>query len=129
MKKEYLEQLSDAELEDYAKALNIPIKALKASKNKAEFLSTRWEQAVTITVFDHEFIIYAKRLRDKRFTDLINKPNPSDLDFEQAIELLIGEDQINELYELCTDEDETIDTAALAVAFARILNAPELKNF
>lgn len=128
MKKEYLLQLSDAELEDYAKALNIPLKALKAANNKAEFLNKRWEQAVTITVFDHEFVIYTKRLRDKRFSDLISKPNPSDLEFEQAIELLMGKEQINELYEICTDDDGTVDTAALAVAFTHILNSPELKN-
>ena len=70
-----------------------------------------------------------KRARDKRVCDLLAKPNRTDAETEEAMRLMLGDEQMTELERACTDEDGTVDIDAMALAVAKIITSQELKNF
>ena len=51
----------------------------------------------------------------------------TDADVYRTLGLMLGE-QMGELVDAVTDEDGTVDSAALALAFVRIITSDELKN-
>jgi hypothetical protein len=128
MRKEILEQMSDAEIVEYARALGISSKELKKANNKATFIYDRWEREVEISVFGETFKVKAKTVKDKRFVDIVTSKNPTDEQMMEALLVLLGEEQTQKLYELCTDEDGTVDISAVALGFVSIVNNSELKN-
>jgi hypothetical protein len=128
MRKEILEQMSDAEIVEYARALGISSKELKKANNKAAFIYDRWEREVEIPVFGEIFKVKAKTVKDKRFVDIVTSKNPTDEQMMEALLVLLGEEQTQKLYELCTDEDGTVDISAVALGFVSIVNNSELKN-
>ena len=128
MRKEILEQMSDAEIVEYARALGISSKELKKANNKATFIYDRWEREVKIPVFGETFKVKAKTVKDKRFVDIVTSKNPTDEQMMEALLVLLGEEQTQKLYELCTDEDGTVDISAVALGFVSIVNNSELKN-
>ena len=128
MRKEILEQMTDAELMEYAQAVGVKQTAMTKAKNKAKLIFDRWEKVVNINVYGYDFEVKTKVLKDKRFVDLVTKENATDDEMTEALLILIGEAQLQKLYELCTDEDGTVDIAAIGLAFVRLINSPELKN-
>jgi hypothetical protein len=128
MRKEILEQMTAEELKEYAIACGIKESVFNKSKDKAGYLHSRWEREVPVTVFGQEFKIKAKTLQDKRFIDLVGSPNPTDEQLAEALTLLLGEEQVTKLYDVCTDEDGTVDIVAVGQAFVHIANSPQLKN-
>lgn len=125
MNKEYLVRMSDAELENYAKAIGIKIP--KDIESKADFIEKRRERTAKIEVLGITFEIPIKRIKDKRVTDLIS--NMNDVNAEKALCLVLGEEQYAKLEEACIEEDGTYDVQAMGYAFTTIFTSPKLKNF
>lgn len=128
MRKEILEQMSDAELVDYARTLGIKAGDVHKAKDKVSLIFNRWEREEEITVYGETFKVKAKTLKDKKFVDLVAAPNATDEQMAEALLILLGEEQVKKLYELCTDEDGTVDINAVGIAFAQIVSSPQLKN-
>lgn len=128
MRKEILEQMSDAEIKEYAQTLGISSKELRKSSDKAKLVHNRWERTVEITIFGEIFEVKAKAVKDKRFVDIVTSKNPTDEQMAEALLVLLGEEQTKKLYDLCTDEDGTVDISAVALGFVSIVNNSELKN-
>lgn len=128
MKKENLERMSEAEIIQYAEALGIPKKAIKAANNKAEFVWNRWNQEVTVSAVGLDLKIPAKLLRDKDLINALANPNLTDDQADKIIMRLLGETQYNALIDACTDDEGVVDVVAMGVAFGRILSSHELKN-
>ncbi len=127
MRKENLERMSDAEIVQYASALGIPKKAIKAAEDKAAFVWNRWNQEATVSALGIDFKIPAKLLRDKEIINTLSG-NLTDDAADEIILRLLGESQYKALVEACTDEEGVVDVVAMGVAFGRILNSRALKN-
>lgn len=128
MRKEILEQMSEAEIMEYARSIGISNSALRKAKDKASYVFDRWERDVEIPLFGETFTVKAKTVKDKRFVDLVTSKNPTDEQMAEALVILLGEKQTKHLYDLCTDDDGTVDISAVALGFVSIVNNPALKN-
>lgn len=129
MNPEYLNRMSEAELEEYAKALGFTTKAAKGKAAKVDLVTHRREKVATVRALGVDFEIPIKRAHDKRVADLLAKPDRTDAETEEAMCLLLGEEQLAELAQACTEEDGTVDVTAMGVAYVRILTSDALKNF
>lgn len=129
MKREYLEKMSDDELEGYAKQLGFSVKAGKTTAEKLQIIEGKREREAILSVIGVALHIPLKRVHDRRFRDLISKPGRTDEDVESAFRLALGEDQFRALNEAATDDDGTVDEQALTFAYNSILASEELKNF
>ena len=122
-------RMSASELDEYAKALGITKLGHKTAKEKMEAIEKRRDKKAAIRVAGMELNVPLKVFHDKRVTDILQKPNPSEGDLEQVLERLLGEEQMNEVVEACTEDDGTFDVNALGYIFTKIITSPKLKNF
>lgn len=129
MNPEYMERMSAKELDEYAKSCGIQVTRLKSKQDKIRVINERRERSVIVRALGIDFEIPIKRVHDKRLADLINKPNATDDDMAEAMLLLLGQEQLDELVRACTEEDGSVDVDAMAVAYVRIITSKELKNF
>ena len=129
MNPEYLNRMSEAELDEYAKALGFTAKAAPDKSAKIDMITRRREKVVTVSALGIDFDIPVKRAHDKRVADLLTKPTRSDEEAEKAMQLLLGEEQFTELANACIEDDGTVDVEAMGYAYVRILTSDELKNF
>lgn len=128
MKTENLEQMTAKELDDYAKTLGIT-KLPNGVKSKVELIQKRREREATIKVAGLELVIPIKRFHDKKVSEVLSSPAASDGDLERILNYLIGDEQMQEVIDACTDEDGTFDLEGLAYIFTTVITSPKLKNF
>lgn len=119
--------MSDRELKAYAANLGISGKALDAADDKVEFVSSRWEKKARVTVAGETFEVPAKVVKSKEFIDLLGAGD--DAKTEQAMRMLVGEDGMSRIAAMATDDDGTVDVAAVGTICGLILNDRKLKNF
>lgn len=124
-----MRNMSDAELEGYAKALGFTLAGIKDHDKKVDFIAKKRERAATITALGVELSVPIKAAHDKRVRDLLTKADRTDDDVVEMFRLLLGDEQLQELFDAATDDDGTVDEPALAYAFNSILESSELKNF
>ena len=125
----YMELMAPAELDEYGEAMGIEMRPAKTAADKIALIERRRGQCAEVDAIGVSLRIPKKALFDKRVTELLNAPGGmSDEQATEALTLLIGRRQMNLLLAAATDEDGTVDTMALGVAFARILNSEQLKN-
>ena len=129
MNAKYLERMSAKELDEYAQALGIMSKAAKSKQDKISLIEHRREKIATVRALGIDFEIPIKRAHDKRVSELLDKDGRTDAETEEAMRLLLGDEQMDELANACTEEDGTIDVSAMGVAYVRILTSEQLKNF
>ena len=129
MRRDVLERMSEKEVDEYGETLGIELAPCVSLEEKVDMICRRRDRSVGVTLLGVEFEIPIKRVRDKRISDLILKPDASDEETYQAMELLLGENQMKRLLYLCTDDDGTVDADALGLAFVKLLYSEELKNF
>lgn len=128
MKGEFLNKMSDAELSDYASALGIELAPASTREDKVTLIENRRERVVTVTLLGIPFKVPMKAAHDQRVETLLQRRDRTDEDTFEAMRLMLGDDQTKALIDACTDEDGTIDAAALGVAFVRLITSEELKN-
>ena len=129
MNPEYLERMSAKELDEYAEAMGIAARGAKSKAEKMSLIERRREKAATVRALGIDFDIPVKRAYDKRVTELLAKEGRTDAETEEAMRLLLGDEQADELARACTDPDGTVDVQAMGVAYVRILTSESLKNF
>lgn len=127
MNPEYLERMSANELNEYGKALGIDMAPAKTVEEKIKLIEGKRNKQVVIPVLGLELSVPKKRIRDQRITRII-ADSMTDGEAEEAMTLLLGEDQMAEVVKACTDEDGTIDTIAMGYAFTEVFSSPALKN-
>jgi hypothetical protein len=124
----YLKLMSEEELDRYANAIGISTAAAKTAAQKVALIEKERSRSVTVEALGVVLELPAKRVRDQRFSDLMNKSDRTDDDLKEAFELLLGESQYAQLVEAATDEDGTVDAIALGFALNSILTSDALKN-
>lgn len=129
MKAEQLARMNAKELDAYAQAMGIDISNAKSATSKVKIITQKRERVATISTLGMDLDIPIKRARDKRVSDILTNQNATDDDLAYAMTLLLGEEQMAEVEEVCTDEDGTVDVCALATVFSALVTSDELKNF
>lgn len=124
----YLKLMSEEELDRYANAIGISTAAAKTAAQKVALIEKERSRSVTVEALGVVLELPAKRVRDQRFSDLMNKDGRTDDDLKEAFALLLGESQYAQLVEAATDEDGTVDAIALGFALNSILTSDALKN-
>lgn len=124
----YLKLMSEEELDRYANAIGISTAAAKTAAQKVALIEKERSRSVTVEALGVVLELPAKRVRDQRFSDLMNKSDRTDDDLKEAFALLLGESQYAQLVEAATDEDGTVDAIALGFALNSILTSDALKN-
>ena len=128
MNPKYLKLMSEEELDRYANAIGISTAAAKTAAQKVALIEKERSRSVTVEALGVVLELPAKRVRDQRFSDLMNKSDRTDDDLKEAFALLLGESQYAQLVEAATDEDGTVDAIALGFALNSILTSDALKN-
>jgi hypothetical protein len=129
MKHDTLMDCTKEELEAYAEYLGINLESKKGISQKVAAIEQARSKCVDITVFGHIFTIPIKAAHDQRAADILQKGSLTDEEVMRLLELLLGEKQLEDFIELCTDEDGVVDVEAMAVAMRRIITSDKLKNF
>lgn len=129
MNSECMGRMTPKELEAYAKAMGFTTKAAAGAEAKADLIAKRRNRVVEMRVIGVDLSVPIKRAHDKRVSDLLGKRGRTDADVTEAFRLLLGDDQLKAVHDAATDEDGTVDEAAITYAFNAVLENPELKNF
>lgn len=129
MNRECMERMSAGELDEYAKSCGIEVSHARDKKDKLRIISERRERVAAVRALGIDFEIPVKRVHDKRLTDLLGKQDMTDEDMTEAMVMMLGREQFDELVSACTDDDGTVDVNAMGVAYVRIVTSSELKNF
>lgn len=129
MRRESMERMTLEELDEYGKVVGVPVGHASSAEDKMRLIERARERVATVRAVGLDLRITYKALHDKRASDLLAKPNRTDEETDEALGLVLGDDQKAELYAACTDEDGTVDVDALAIAYVKIFTSDELKNF
>ena len=119
--------MSAEELDEYGRLLGIEMKPARTVAQKVALIAAKRERTATVTALGMQFEVPMKALTDKRVTDVLSSQSRTDEDVYRTLGVLLGE-RMDALMEACTDEDGTIDSGALALAFVKIVTSEELKN-
>ena len=125
MNPKYLEKMSVAELDDYAKAIGIP-KLVGSTEDRIKTISKRRSKKVIIRALGVDWEVPVKAMSDKRVTECV--ANLNDENGEKVLRIILGEEQFEKLEEVCTEEDGTFDLNALGTVYTKIVTSRELKN-
>lgn len=129
MNPSYLARMSEAELDKYASVMGVSLEGYLNKEAKIGAIQERRERCAYISTLGITFTIPLKRVHDKRVSDLLGKAGRTDEETEEAMRLLLGDEQMAELISACTDEDGIFDVDAMALAFVAIITSDQLKNF
>ena len=129
MRKETLLSLTGDEIDEYAAVLGIDTTKLKAKAAKVERIEKARERVADIDVLGMTVAVPIKKLHDKRITDRMTSGAMSDRQLDGLMKDLLGEEQLQRVYEHCTDEDGTVDVEAIALVYTTIVKSDSLKNF
>lgn len=127
MNKEAMARMSADELDEYGRVLGIEMRPAKTAAQKIALIAAKRERTATVTALGMQFEVPMKALSDKRVTDVLSDRSRTDADVYRTLGVMLGE-QMGELVNAVTDEDGTVDSGALALAFVRIITSDELKN-
>lgn len=129
MRREILLELSGPELDAYAKKLGLNTSKTKGIKAKVDVIETTRGRVAEIEALGMTLRVPVKRMHDLRVTDRLNGQGLNDAEYERLCADILGKDQLQEVYEHCTDEDGTVDLEAVALVLDTVILSDELKNF
>lgn len=130
MKHEYLMEMSESELKDYARACKIDISGAKGHAAKVKLIEEARERTSEINVIGMTIVIPVKNLHDKRVSDALSKVDLADnASVEEAMRMIVGDEQFESIVERCTEDDGYVDLDALGTVFGTVLTSSQLKNF
>ena len=125
----HMRRMGADEIDAYARSIGIATGGARDVEAKIRLVEKRRSRVATVCALGVDLDIPVKRAADMRVTDLLNKEGRTREDIREAFVTMLGERQYSELVAAATDEDGTVDEAALGFAFNSILDSPELKNF
>lgn len=117
------------ELDLYARAMELDCSKLKGVKAKREFIKQHITKQADIKIFGNVYTVPVKRLHDKRVSDLLNGKNLTDDKLFEAMRLVLGDEQFDDIYTHCTEDDGLVNMASLTYAYLSVFENEELKNF
>lgn len=117
------------ELDLYARAMELDCSKLKGVKAKREFVKQHLTKQADIKIFGKVYTVPVKRLHDKRVSDLLNGKNLTDDKLFEAMRLVLGDEQFDDIYAHCTEDDGLVNMASLTYAYLSVFENEELKNF
>lgn len=129
MNPDRMRSMSASELDAYAEALGFSARAGRTADAKIKIIEERRGRAAELSVLGVQLSVPVKRAHDGRFSALLDKKDRTNDDVRDAFVFLLGEEQHAELVAAATDEDGTLDEAAIAYAYNALLDSRELKNF
>lgn len=129
MNPSYLSKMGPDELDAYGRMVGVDVTRASDPDEKARRIEEARDRAVTVRALGIDLRVTMRRATDERFSRLINKAGRTDAETDEAFRLLLGEEQVAEVYSAATDEDGTVDAYAVGLAYATVLNSHELKNF
>lgn len=129
MNRENMLRMSERELDAYARSMGFSAHAAKGAEAKADLIDARRNRSVTVSALGVELEVTLKAAHDERFSALIGSATRTDEDVRRAFRLLLGDEQYEALVAAATDEDGTVDGAALSFGLNQILSSDELKNY
>ncbi|MBQ9058521.1 MAG: hypothetical protein IJ125_05005 [Atopobiaceae bacterium] len=130
MKHEYLMEMSESELANYAQACGIDISKAKGHAAKVELIESARERTAELSTIGMKLVIPIKNLHDKRVSDMLSALDISNnADVELAMRAILGDAQFEALVKHCTEDDGYVDIDALGTAIHAVLSSQELKNF
>lgn len=128
MNRETLERMSAQELEEYGRLVGVITTPADSNDDRIRLIESKREHEVVIHALGLDLRIPKKRMSDMRVRQLVVKPDADDADAEEALRLVLGEEQMARVVEACTDEDGTIDVNGLGLVYVKVLTSDELKN-
>ena len=108
MKRSTLLRMTPEQLDGYARMLGFDVSGHETVEEKADAIEARRERVATIDVAGLSLTVPMKRLHDKS---------------------LIGDEQMDAIRVLVTDEDGTVDADGYLLVLNAINTSNELKNF
>lgn len=123
------DNMSAKELDLYARAMELDCSKLKGVKAKREFIKQHLTKQADIKIFGNVYTVPVKRLHDKRVSDLLNGKNLTDDKLFEAMRLVLGDEQFDDIYAHCTEDDGLVNMASLTYAYLSVFENEELKNF
>ena len=129
MNPDRMRSMSASELDAYAEALGFSARAGRTAEAKIKIIEERRGRTAELSVLGVQLSVPVKRAHDGRFSALLDKEGRTGDDVRDAFKFLLGEEQHAELTAAATDEDGTLDEAAIAYAYNALLGSKELKNF
>ncbi|MGR1083858.1 hypothetical protein ACUYFE_07505 [Olegusella massiliensis] len=130
MRKEYLLEMSNTELDEYASRIGIDTAKAKSKACKVDLICSARERTAEISTLGVTVVVPIKKMHDKNIADRATDISAlSETEFEQLAVDIIGQEQMDMLTERATDEDGSVDIDALAMALATIFTSESLKNF
>lgn len=129
MKHSTMMLMSPEQLDDYARLLGFDVSGCVSKDEKVEEIESRRERVATIDVAGLSLTVPMKRLHDKRIMDKYKGGVKTNSRLEEFISDLLGEEQMQAVRDLCTDEDGTVDAEGYLMVLSAVNQSDELKNF
>lgn len=129
MKRSTLLRMTPEQLDGYARMLGFDVSGHETVEEKADAIEARRERVATIDVAGLSLTVPMKRLHDKRLIDKYKGGIKTNSDLESFIRDLVGDEQMDAIRVLVTDEDGTVDADGYLLVLNAINISNELKNF
>ena len=129
MKHEIAMLMTDEQVDEYAASLGIDVSGCKTKAEKIKKAEARREHVATVNVIGLRIKVTSKRIHDLRFMEKYEGSENTNSNRESFIRDLVGDEQMKEIREACTDDDGTVDADGYLVVLNAINQADELKNF
>lgn len=129
MKRSTLLRMTPEQLDGYARMLGFDVSGHETVEEKADAIEARRERVATIDVAGLSLTVPMKRLHDKRLIDKYKGGIKTNSDLESFIRDLVGDEQMDAIRVLVTDEDGTVDADGYLLVLNAINTSNELKNF
>ena len=129
MKRSTLLRMTPEQLDGYARMLGFDVSGHETVEEKADAIEARRERVATIDVAGLSLTVPMKRLHDKRLIDKYKCGIKTNSDLESFIRDLVGDEQMDAIRVLVTDEDGTVDADGYLLVLNAINTSNELKNF
>mgnify|MGYP000980796374 CR=1 FL=1 len=151
------DNMSAKELDLYARAMELDCSKLKGVKAKREFIKQHLTKQADIKIFGNVYTVPVKRLTlvlvqqntdpwvsglsvffdnlhnlpeySDTLIDLLNGKNLTDDKLFEAMRLVLGDEQFDDIYAHCTEDDGLVNMASLTYAYLSVFENEELKNF
>lgn len=128
MKREILSTLNKKELDQYAATLGLDTSDMGTVAEKVDAIDEARGHVAKIRAMGMTLTIPIKRIHDLRITTRLSGSKSDDELMDIAKDIL-GDEQMQAVYDHCTDDDGTVDAEAVSVILANIVTSDKLKNF
>lgn len=129
MRHEVLMEMSEEELDQYAKVCGISTAGAKSAKAKVALIEERRARVAEVSVLGKTYHVPVRAVHTEEVAEALQRGVRSDEEARELMEAALGPEQNADLLARCADEDGRLDVEAYGTAFARIFTSEELKNF